>query len=306
MSTTTARTGVRAAVAEPTSTDSTQTARILQGSPIAGAMRARVTEDVVAFRQRHGFAPTLAVVMVGRDAPSAVYLQQIIRGCVKVGVEGRVVEVPEGADAREIQRQIRSLNDDPLVSGIIIQMPLPAHIPLRVIIDTIDPGKDIDGIHPINAGLLSLGYDGFLPATAHAAVQILRASGYDLEGLDAVVIGRSNVVGKPTGLLLLREHCTVTVCHRRTRDLAAQTRRADLVVVAAGSPGLVRGDMLKPGALVVDVGINVVEDGIVGDVDFESAKTVAGAITPVPGGVGPVTNAILMEHLIRAARDQHG
>ena len=299
-----------AAVTEPASAPASDAgaaaARLLQGSPIAAEMRARVTEDVAAFKTRHGFTPALAVVMVGRDAPSAVYLQQIVRGCEKVGVEGRIVEIPEGAGVAEIQARIQDLNRKPTVAGIIIQMPLPPDIPLRAIIDTIDPAKDIDGIHPINAGLLSLGYEGFLPATAHAAVQILKASGYTLEGLDAVVIGRSNVVGKPTGLLLLREHCTVTVCHRRTKDLAAEVARADLVVVAAGSPGLVRGAMLKQGALVVDVGINVVEGGIVGDVDFESARTVASAITPVPGGVGPVTNAILMEHLIRAAQHQHG
>ena len=269
-------------------------------------MRERVKGEAITFRERHGFAPALAVLFMGRDAPSAVYLQQIVRSCEKVGVDGRVVEVAPRSTVDRIQREIRNLNSDPTVCGIMIQMPLPRRIPLRAIIDTIDPAKDIDGIHPINAGLLSLGYEGFLAATAHAAVQIVKAHGYELEGLDAVVIGRSNVVGKPTGLLLLREHCTVTVCHRRTRDLAAKVRRADLVVVAAGHPGLVRGDMLKPGALVVDVGINVVADGIVGDVDFDSARAGASAITPVPGGVGPVTNAILMEHLVRAARNQHG
>ena len=304
-------TGTQATETRPTATGAPaveveSTARLLHGSPIAAEMRERVREDVEAFKRQHGFTPALAVLMVGKDAPSAVYLQQIVRGCEKVGVEGRVVEVPERSGVAEVQTRIEELNRRPTVAGIIIQMPLPPHIPLRAIIDTIDPAKDIDGIHPINAGLLSLGYEGFLPATAHAAVEILKSSGYHLEGLDAVVIGRSNVVGKPTGLLLLREHCTVTVCHRRTRDLAAQTRRADLVVVAAGHPALVRGDMLKPGALVVDVGINVVPEGIVGDVEYESVKHVAQALTPVPGGVGPVTNAILMEHLIRAARNQHG
>ena len=183
-------------------------------------------------------------------------------------------------------------------------MPLPPAIRLRAVVDAIDPAKDIDGIHPLNAGLLRLGYDGFLPATAHAAIEILRRSGIEIEGRDAVVIGRSAVVGMPAAFLLVQEDATVTVCHSRTRDLAAHVARADIVVVAAGHPGLVTGAMLKPGAVVVDVGINVVDGHIVGDVDFASAVEVASAITPVPGGVGPLTNAILLTHLIRAAERQ--
>jgi methylenetetrahydrofolate dehydrogenase (NADP+)/methenyltetrahydrofolate cyclohydrolase len=183
-------------------------------------------------------------------------------------------------------------------------MPLPPTIRLRAVIDAIDPAKDIDGIHPLNAGLLRLGYDGFLPATAHAAVEILRRSGIQIEGRDAVVIGRSAVVGMPAAFLLIKEDATVTVCHSRTHDLAGHVARGDIVVVAAGHPRLVTGAMLKPGAVVVDVGINVVEGRIVGDVDFASAVEVASAITPVPGGVGPLTNAILLTHLIRAAERQ--
>ncbi|HEX5824992.1 MAG TPA: bifunctional 5,10-methylenetetrahydrofolate dehydrogenase/5,10-methenyltetrahydrofolate cyclohydrolase, partial [Candidatus Limnocylindrales bacterium] len=190
------------------------------------------------------------------------------------------------------------------VDGIIVQMPLPPTVRLRAVIDAIDPAKDIDGIHPLNAGLLRLGYDGFLPATAHAAVEILRRSGIEIEGRDAVVIGRSAVVGMPAAFLLVREDATVTVCHSRTRNLAGHVRRADIVVVAAGVPGLVTGAMLKPGAVVVDVGINVVDGRIVGDVDFASAREVASAITPVPGGIGPLTNALLLTHLIRAAERQ--
>jgi methylenetetrahydrofolate dehydrogenase (NADP+)/methenyltetrahydrofolate cyclohydrolase len=177
---------------------------------------------------------------------------------------------------------------------------------MRAVVDAIDPAKDIDGIHPLNAGLLRLGYDGFLPATAHAAVEILRRSGIEIEGKDAVVVGRSTVVGLPAAFLLVREDATVTVCHSRTVDLAAHTRVADIVVVAAGHPGLVTGDMLKPGAVVVDVGINVVDGKLVGDVDFESARKVASAITPVPGGVGPLTNALLLSHLVRAAEARAG
>lgn len=278
-------------------------ARLLHGAPVAAGMRARVKADVTAFKKRYGYAPTLAVVVVGKDAPSAVYLQQIIRSCRNVGVSGRLVELTGRATADDLRQQIEQLNADPLVHGIIVQMPLPRRIPLRTVLDSIDPRKDVDGIHPYNAGLMILGYEGFLPATAQATVEILRRYGYQLEGLRAVVIGRSNVVGKPAAQLLLREHCTVTVCHRRTRDLPKRVKEADLLVVAAGHPGLVTGEMLKRGALVVDVGINVVPGGIVGDVEFESAREVAAAITPVPGGLGPVTNAILMQHVVRAARE---
>lgn len=260
---------------------------------------------MTSFREHHGFLPTLAVLLIGADAPSAVYLRQIVRSCRTIGVTGLVVEIGDRVTTSLIRRRIDELNRDPLVSGIIIQMPLPKRIPLRAVIEAIDPRKDIDGLQPENAGLLALGHEGFLPATAKASVEILKRSGYQLEGLDATVIGRSNVVGKPVSLLLQREHCTVTMCHRRTRDLAAHVARADLVVVAAGSPGLVTGAMLKPGALVVDVGINVVGDRIVGDVEFDSARRIAEAITPVPGGVGPLTNAILLEHLLFAANAQH-
>ncbi len=241
--------------------------------------------------------------------PSAVYLQQILRTCQQVGVEGRLVEIGSEVTPETLCTQIERLNADQSVAGIIVQMPLPADIPLRTVIDSIDPAKDIDGIHPRNAGLLSLGYDGFLPATAQASVEILKRSGIEIAGKRVVVIGRSNVVGKPAALLLLREHGTVSVLHSRTRDLGHYTRDAEILIVAAGKPGLVTGDMLSPGVVVVDVGINVVSDGaggekLVGDVDFESARDVVSAITPVPGGVGPLTNALLLTHLLRAATDQ--
>jgi methylenetetrahydrofolate dehydrogenase (NADP+)/methenyltetrahydrofolate cyclohydrolase len=277
---------------------------LLVGSPIAKEIRARLRDEMVAFAAAHGRPPTLVVVFVGRDAPSAVYLQQILKSCENVGAIGRVVQLQEGCTTDELRQAIEHLNDDPAVDGIIVQMPLPAGIPLRAVIDAIDPGKDIDGLHPENAGLLAEGYDGFLPATAQASVEILKRSGILIEGRHAVVVGRSNVVGKPAALLLLREHATVTICHSRTVDLASHTRMADIVIVAAGVPGLITGEMLKPGAAVVDVGINVVDDGIVGDVDFASAQRVAGAISPVPGGVGPLTNAILMQHLLDAAKGQ--
>lgn len=281
-------------------------ARLLEGGAIAAEIRTAVAEDVQAFVTSEGRAPGLRVVIVGKDAPSTVYLERILRGCAKVGIDGDFVELEGEATEARVTATVRALNDDPAVDGVIVQMPLPKTIRLRSVIDAIDPAKDIDGIHPLNAGLLRLGYDGFLPATAHAAVEILRRSGIEIEGRDAVVIGRSAVVGMPAAFLLLKEDATVTVCHRRTRDLAGHVRRADILVVAAGSPGLVTGAMLKPGAVVVDVGINVVEGQIVGDVEFETARKVASAITPVPGGVGPLTNALLLTHLVRAAERQAG
>jgi methylenetetrahydrofolate dehydrogenase (NADP+)/methenyltetrahydrofolate cyclohydrolase len=279
-------------------------ARLLEGKPIADEIRAAVAEDVAGFTTRHGRPPGLAVVIIGRDAPSTVYLEQILRGCAKVGIAARFAELEGEATEASVTAAIRDLNADPQVDGVIVQMPLPPTIRLRAVVDAIDPSKDIDGIHPLNAGLLRLGYDGFLPATAHAAVEILRRSGVEIAGKDALVIGRSAVVGMPAAFLLVKEDATVTVAHSRTRDLAGHVGRSEIVIVAAGVPGLVTGAMLRPGAVVVDVGINVVDGHLCGDVDFASAREVASAITPVPGGVGPLTNALLLTHLIRAAERQ--
>jgi methylenetetrahydrofolate dehydrogenase (NADP+)/methenyltetrahydrofolate cyclohydrolase len=278
--------------------------RLLRGGPVGSGIREQVAADVAAFRTEFGYVPALAVVVVGKDAPSAVYLHKILDGCRLVGIEDRLVELQGDCSEADIGDALRTLQADPHVAGIIVQMPLPVGIPLRAVIDVLDPMRDIDGIHPLNAGLLSLGYDGFLPATAHASIEILKQSGIELAGKHAVVVGRSNVIGKPAALLLLRENATVTICHSKTADLAGIVRTADIVVVAIGKANFITGDMLKAGAVVVDVGINVVEGKLVGDVDFESAARVASAITPVPGGVGPLTNAILLTHLVRAARDQ--
>ena len=279
-------------------------ARLLLGGPIATEIRSAVAEDVETYRVRAGHPPGLAVVIVGRDAPSMVYLQQILKSCDSVGIRRSLVEVEGEATESRVTEVIRVLNADPLVNGIIVQMPLPPTIRLRSVIDAIDPAKDIDGIHPLNAGLLRLGYDGFLPATAHAAVEMVRRSGIEITGRRAVVVGRSAVVGMPAAFLLVRENATVTVCHSRTRDLAHHVKDAEILVVAAGRPGLITGSMLRRGAVVVDVGINVFDGKLVGDVDFESARHVASAITPVPGGVGPLTNALLLVHLARAANTQ--
>ena len=282
-------------------------ARRLEGAPFATEIRERVAADAAAYTAEHGHPPGLAVVVCGRSAPSMVYLERILKACGQAGIDGSFVDVP-GETAtdqeRELASAIRRLNRDAKVNGIIVQMPLPEGVRLRTVVDAIDPLKDIDGIHPLNAGLLRLGYEGFIPATAHAALEMVHRSGVELSGADAVVIGRSPVVGMPLGFMLTKENATVTVCHSKTRDVADKVRQADIVVVAAGRPGLVSGDMLKPGAVVVDVGINVVDGRIVGDVDFASAETVASAITPVPGGVGPLTSALLLSHLMRAAQRQ--
>ena len=282
-------------------------ARLLEGGPIAEEIRARVAADVAAFTQSQGHAPGLAVVVCGRSAPSMVYLDRILKACAAAGIEGWMVDVP-GDDATtqavELAAAVQGLSADDRVAGIIVQMPLPPGIDIRTVIDSIDPAKDIDGIHPLNAGLLRLGFEGFVPATAHAALEVLQRSGAPIVGAEAVVIGRSPVVGMPVAFMLAKTGATVTVCHSKTRDLAAHTRRADIIVVAAGHPGLLTGDMIKPGAVIIDVGINVLNGRLVGDVDFASAREVAGAITPVPGGVGPLTNALLLAHLVRAAQRQ--
>jgi methylenetetrahydrofolate dehydrogenase (NADP+)/methenyltetrahydrofolate cyclohydrolase len=284
-----------------------RTARLLEGAPFASEIRDRVATEVATYVAQHGHPPGLAVVVCGRSAPSMVYLERILKACAQVGIEGSFVDVA-GDDAEtqeaELTAAILRLNEDPKVAGIIVQMPLPPGVRLRAVIDVIEPLKDIDGIHPLNAGLLRLGYEGFIPATAHAALEMVHRSGIELRGADAVVIGRSPVVGMPLAFILAKEDATVTLCHSKTRHLADKVRRADVVVVAAGKPGLVTGAMLQPGAVVIDVGINVVKGHIVGDVDFASAESVASAITPVPGGVGPLTNALLLSHLMRAAQRQ--
>ncbi|MEO7296462.1 MAG: bifunctional 5,10-methylenetetrahydrofolate dehydrogenase/5,10-methenyltetrahydrofolate cyclohydrolase [Candidatus Limnocylindria bacterium] len=282
-------------------------ARRLEGAAFASEIRDRVAIEVAEYVQAHGHPPGLAVVVCGRSAPSMVYLERILKACAQVGIEGSLVDVPgddAAAQATALTTAILRLNADSRVAGIIVQMPLPPGVGLRTVVDAIEPLKDIDGIHPLNAGLLRLGYEGFIPATAHAALEMIHRSGVTLRGADALVIGRSPVVGMPLAFMLTKEDATVTVCHSKTRDLAAKVRAADVVVVAAGRPGLVTGAMLKPGAVVIDVGINVVDGRIVGDVDFASAELVASAITPVPGGVGPLTNALLLSHLMRAAQRQ--
>ncbi len=275
-------------------------ARILDGVAIAGAIRDEVVGRVDAIRRARGSMPGLRIVLVGHDAPSQVYAGRILQHAAKMGIPGSLVELPASAPARDVCRVLETAGLDPDVGGIIVQMPLPDGLSRHDIASALDPAKDIDGIHPWNAGLLAQARVGHRPSCAEAAVEILLRSDIAMRGARAVVIGRSEVVGKPAALLLLQQDATVTVCHRKTRDLAGEVRGADIVVVAAGSPSLVRGDMVRPGAVVIDCGINVVHGQVTGDVERLTVEPVAAAMTLVPGGVGPVTNAVLLRHHVAA------
>ena len=287
-------------------------ADIIDGKAFAGALRARIAEMVAAFRQASGRAPGLAVVLVGEDPASQVYVRSKHKATVEAGMESIEHRLPASATQEELLALVRRLNADDGVDGILVQLPLPAHIDENVVIATIDPDKDVDGFHVINAGRLAVGQQGYVPCTPLGCLMLLRDRRGDLSGLEAVVIGRSNIVGKPMAQLLLGENCTVTVAHSRTRDLAAVVRRADIVVAAVGRAEMVRGDWIKPGATVIDVGINRVaaaEPGktrLVGDVAYAEAAAVAGAITPVPGGVGPMTIAVLLRNTLVAAHRRCG
>ncbi len=281
------------------------TTTILDGRQLAQDLAAELRAECRELELLLDFTPVLAAVVVGEDAASRSYLASIERGCARVGLRFRHVELLESATEAELRAALVALNGEHEVCGVIVQMPLPPHLPALLVAETLAPEKDIDGITPANAGRLALGLPSFVPNTPAGGIELLRRYAIPLAGRRAVVVGRSNVVGKPMALLLLREHATVTICHSRTPDLAAHTREADIVVAAAGVPGLIRGDMLKPDATVIDFGINFPEwarGKMVGDVDFASAVAVAGAITPVPGGTGPVTNMMLLRNTLLAAR----
>src|SRR5512134_2601867 len=281
------------------------TARRIDGRAAAAALRARVAVEVAKFRVAAGRAPGLAVVLVGEDPASAVYVRSKGKATVEAGMQSFEHKLPADIGEGALLDLVERLNADPAVDGILVQLPLPDHIDSNLVITAIDPDKDVDGFHPVNAGRLAIGMDGFVPCTPLGCLKLLRAELGSLSGKNAVVIGRSNIVGKPMAMLLLAEHCTVTIAHSRTRDLPAVVRRADLVIAAVGRPEMVKGDWIKPGACVIDVGINRIErDGkakLVGDCDYASCVEVAGSITPVPGGVGPMTIACLLHNTVRAA-----
>jgi methylenetetrahydrofolate dehydrogenase (NADP+)/methenyltetrahydrofolate cyclohydrolase len=284
------------------------TARRIDGKAAAAELRAAVAVEVAKFRVARGRAPGLAVVLVGEDPASAVYVRSKGRATVEAGMASFEHKLAADVAEGELLDLIDRLNADPAVDGILVQLPLPSQIDANKVITGIDPDKDVDGFHPVNAGRLAIGLSGFVPCTPLGCLKLLRSELGDLTGKNAVVIGRSNIVGKPLALLLLAEHCTVTIAHSRTRDLPDVVRQADIVVAAIGRPEMIKGDWLKPGATVIDVGINRIagEGGnshLAGDVDFASASEVAGAITPVPGGVGPMTIACLIRNtLVSAAR----
>jgi len=281
-------------------------AAIIDGKAFAAGLRARVADAVPAFAAAAGRAPGLAVVLVGEDPASQVYVRAKGRAVEAAGMASFAHTLPAETAQVDLLALVRDLNADERVDGILVQLPLPAQIDEAAVIEAIDPAKDVDGFTRDNAGRLAVGAPGLIPCTPLGCLMLLRDRLGDLSGLEAVVVGRSNIVGKPMAQLLLRDHCTVTIAHSRTRDLAEVVRRADIVVAAVGRPAMIRGDWLKPGATVIDVGINRVDGALVGDVDFASASQVAGAITPVPGGVGPMTIAVLLRNTLVAAHGRAG
>ncbi|MDX6639836.1 MAG: methylenetetrahydrofolate dehydrogenase / methenyltetrahydrofolate cyclohydrolase [Solirubrobacteraceae bacterium] len=279
-------------------------ARVIDGKAVAARVRAEVAGEVAAFSRQHGRVPGLATILAGDDPASAVYVAGKQKACAEVGMRG--VNHPLAADTpeAEVEELIERLNADPDVSGILLQLPVPDQMDGVHLTGMIRADKDVDGLTPVSAGLLALGREGLRPCTPSGVMLLLADAGTTIEGAEAVVVGRSNLFGKPMAQLLLEANATVTVCHSRTRDLGEVCRRADILIAAVGRAEMVRGDWVKPGATVIDVGINRTEEGLVGDVEFAAAAEVAGAITPVPGGVGPMTIACLMRNTLQAARMQ--
>jgi methylenetetrahydrofolate dehydrogenase (NADP+)/methenyltetrahydrofolate cyclohydrolase len=279
------------------------TARLIDGKAVAAALRAEVTTKVAAA----GFTPILAVVLVGDHPASTVYVRTKDRAAREVGIEARTIRLSAETPQAELLATIQALNDDPAVDGILVQLPLPPGIDPQSVIEAIDPAKDVDGFHPTNVGHLADGRPTLVPCTPLGVMKLLRVAGVQTSGARAVVLGRSAIVGRPMARLLLAADATTTVLHSRTRDVPAECRRADILIAAIGQPEMVQGDWIRPGATVIDVGINRLPDGrLVGDVAFESCAAVAGAITPVPGGVGPMTVACLLENTLTAAQRRRG
>ena len=287
------------------------TARLIDGKAYAAGLRQRVADVASAFRSLRGRPPGLAVVLVGEHPPSAAYVRSKAKATVEAGMESFEHKLPADCSQGQLMALVDELNADPAVDGILVQLPLPSHIDETAVLLRIDPNKDVDGFHPVNAGRLAVGLEALVPCTPLGCLMLLQHELGDLSGMDAIVVGRSNIVGKPMAQLLVRGSCTVTVAHSRTKDLPGAVRRSDIVVAAVGRPELIRGDWLKPGATVIDVGQERVEqlDGtrkLLGDVAFDEALQVARAITPVPGGVGPMTIACLLRNTAVAAHRRAG
>ena len=286
------------------------TARIIDGNALSAQVRGEIAERAAALTAR-GVQPCLAVMLVGADPASAVYVRNKVAGCEKAGIRSLRFDYPDTATQEEVMARLAELNAAPSVHGILVPLPLPRHRDETAVLEAIDLKKDVDGFHAENVGRLSQCREAFIPCTPHGVMKMLETAGVQVQGAEAVVIGRSNIVGKPMATLLTNAGATVTVCHSKTKDLAFHTRRADILVAAIGKPRFVTADMIKPGATVIDVGINRLQDGLeagklCGDVDFESAKEVAGAITPVPGGVGPMTITMLLENTVISAERAAG
>ena len=285
--------------------------RVIDGKAIALEVRQQVTKDVAQLKSEHGLTPGLAVVLVGEDPASQVYVRNKGKQTVECGMQSFEHRLSEETSEADILALVQQLNNDPSVNGILVQLPLPKHVDSNKILNTILPDKDVDGFHPVNVGRLSIGEPALVPCTPVGSVILAKSVQKNLSGMNAVVIGRSNIVGKPVAQLLLKENCTVTIAHSRTRNIGSVVKQADLVIAAVGVPEMVRGDWIKPGAIVIDVGINRIptEAGktrLVGDCNFKECARVAGAITPVPGGVGPMTIACLLKNTVTATKMQHG
>ncbi|GAB3381379.1 bifunctional methylenetetrahydrofolate dehydrogenase/methenyltetrahydrofolate cyclohydrolase [Azotobacter armeniacus] len=282
------------------------TAKLIDGKAIAASLRQQIAQRVAERRQQDLHAPGLAVILVGTDPASQVYVSHKRKDCEEVGFHSQAYDLPASTSQDELLSLIDRLNENSAIDGILVQLPLPKHLDASLLLERIRPDKDVDGFHPYNIGRLAQRMPLLRPCTPKGIITLLQSTGADLYGLDATVVGASNIVGRPMALELLLAGCTVTVTHRFTRNLAEHVGRADLVVVAAGKPGLVKGEWIKPGAIVIDVGINRLDDGrLVGDVEFSAAAERAGWITPVPGGVGPMTRACLLENTLYAAEQLH-
>ena len=271
---------------------------VIDGKKIAAELREELKKKIIELRSTYNEVPGLTVILVGEDPPSKIYVKNKEKFAKEVGMNSEVIRYPENVEEKVVLNKIEELNNDKKVSGILVQLPLPKHIDKRKVIETILPGKDVDGFHPINVGNLSSGYDSSIPCTPLGCYLLLKKVEKNLSGKHAVMIGRSNLNGKPMTQLLLKENCTVTITHSKTKDLKAECSRADIIIAAVGRPKLVKGDWVKKGAIVIDVGINKTDKGLVGDVDFEEVSKIAKAITPVPGGVGPMTIACLLNNTV--------
>ncbi|WP_378956034.1 bifunctional methylenetetrahydrofolate dehydrogenase/methenyltetrahydrofolate cyclohydrolase FolD [Pelosinus sp. sgz500959] len=283
-------------------------ARILEGKIFAAQIKESIKSEVENLMEIHGITPGLAVIIVGENPASKVYVANKHKACEEIGIYSEVVQMPEMVTQEELLTQIKLLNENPAIDGILLQLPLPEHLKHdeAKFLKAIDPDKDVDGFHPVNVGKLAIGQEHLLPCTPYGCIKMLELAQIDIAGKHAVIVGRSNIVGKPMANLLLARNSTVTICHSRTVDLPSITRQADILVVAIGKPNFVTKEMVKPGAVVIDVGINRLADKkLVGDVDFEQVKEVAGAITPVPGGVGLLTIAMLLSNTVKAVKLRH-